>query len=315
MSARVETRQSGKEAGSRLRRASISSRWALLLLESSFAFLPRESFSLAASPAPPAIQRSTGESVGDAICRLIETAARAHALPVGFLTRLIWQESAFRATAVSAAGAQGIAQFMPKTADERGLSDPFDPEQAIPKAASLLAELSQRFGNLGLAAAAYNGGATRVANWLAGHGELAAETRNYVLKITGRSVEDWASDGKTATIEDKAGDSGKSCLQVAITIRRVQPAAEPDAAPFAPWGIQLAGSFSKAAALASFARARHSYSAVLGDVRPLIIGTRLLSRGTRPYYRVRVGEPNRAAADLLCSKIMRIGGACVVLAN
>jgi soluble lytic murein transglycosylase-like protein len=79
-------------------------------------------------------------------------------------------------------GAQGIAQFMPGTAQERGLADPFDPEQAIPAAASLLRDLSQRFGNLGLAAAAYNGGPNRVSAWLAGNGSLPAETQDYVRK-------------------------------------------------------------------------------------------------------------------------------------
>src|SRR3984957_16090549 len=102
--------------------------------------------------APP----SGGESLVSTICRLVDSSARAQDLPVSFLTRLIWQESNFQPTASSPAGALGIAQFMPGTADERGLADPFDPEAAIPKAASLLAELRQRFGNLGLAAAAYN---------------------------------------------------------------------------------------------------------------------------------------------------------------
>ncbi|HWG05162.1 MAG TPA: lytic transglycosylase domain-containing protein, partial [Beijerinckiaceae bacterium] len=228
---------------------------------------------------------------------------------------LIWQESSFRASVVSPAGAQGLAQFMPKTAGERGLADPFDPEQAIPEAASLLRDLQQRFGNLGLAAAAYNAGPTRVTNWIAGGGDLPAETRAYVQKITGRSVDAWAADGKSATIADEGGDQKQSCLQVAITIRRVEPGPDVELAPFAPWGIQLAGSFSKAAALTQFARARRSYSTILGDVKPLIIGTRLLSRGRRPFYRVRVGEPDRRSADRVCDKITHIGGACVVLAN
>jgi hypothetical protein len=278
--------------------------------------LPWPSIGLAAPTAPAAPRSPAGETVQDAVCRMIDNSAHANGLPIGFLTRLIWQESAFRSSAVSRAGAQGIAQFMPRTANDRGLADPFDPEQAIPHAAALLADLNKQFGNLGLAAAAYNSGATRVANWLAGNGELPAETRNYVLKITGRSVDDWAADGKSATIADKGPDGAKSCLQVAITIRHVEPGAvEPETAPFAPWGIQLAGSFSKAAALASFSRARRTYSAVLGDVKPLIIGTRLLSRGTRPFYRVRVGEPDRRTADSLCNKIQHVGGACVVLAN
>ena len=97
------------------------------------------------------------ESVETSVCRLIESSARTQSLPVAFLTRLIWQESSFRPDTISPAGAQGIAQFMPKTAYERGLANPFDPEEAIPKSAELLADLKQRFGNLGLAAAAYNG--------------------------------------------------------------------------------------------------------------------------------------------------------------
>ena len=88
------------------------------------------------------------ESIETCVCRLIESSARTQNLPVAFLTRLIWQESSFRPNVISPAGAQGIAQFMPKTADERGLAKPFDPEEAIPKSAELLADLKQRFGNL-----------------------------------------------------------------------------------------------------------------------------------------------------------------------
>ena len=70
------------------------------------------------------------ESIETSVCRLIESSARTQSLPVAFLTRLIWQESSFRPNTISPAGAQGIAQFMPKTADERGLANPFDPEEA-----------------------------------------------------------------------------------------------------------------------------------------------------------------------------------------
>ena len=118
------------------------------------------------------------ETVQQALCRLIEGAARTQQIPHDLLTRLSWQESSFRPNVVSPAGAQGIAQFMPGTARERGLTDPFDPEQAIPKAAEFIAHLAEQFGNLGLAAAAYNGGPARVTSWLAGPGGLPAETRN-----------------------------------------------------------------------------------------------------------------------------------------
>jgi Transglycosylase SLT domain len=69
------------------------------------------------------------ESIETSVCRLIESSARTQSLPVAFLTRLIWQESSFRPNTISPAGAQSIAQFMPKTADERGLANPFIPKK------------------------------------------------------------------------------------------------------------------------------------------------------------------------------------------
>ena len=84
-------------------------------------------------------------------------------------------------------------------------------------------------------------------------------------------------------------------------------------APFAPWGVQLAGNFSKSLALASFARARARLAGVLGDTRPMVIGTRLRTRGTRAFYRVRVPAPTRQAADDLCRRIQAARGACVTL--
>ena len=105
--------------------------------------------------------------------------------------RLIWKESRFNPQAVSPKGAQGIAQFMPGTAEERGLDDPFEPKSAIIHSASLLADLRREFGNFGLAAAAYNAGAERVRAWLSGSGGLPGETQNYVQFVTGRAAEEW----------------------------------------------------------------------------------------------------------------------------
>jgi Transglycosylase SLT domain/SPOR domain len=273
----------------------------------------------AAVPEPPAAAApaAQSETVEQALCRLIDSAAKRHKLPVAFFTRLIWQESSFRTGVVSPAGAQGVAQFMPGTARERGLADPFDPEQAIPHSASFLADLRARFGNLGLAAAAYNGGPNRVAGWLEGRGELAAETRSYVIRITGRTVDDWSAEAKAeAAAAPPQPEAATSCLQVTASLRRgPSRLAAPDMpeAPFAPWGVQLAGNFSKALALASFNRARQSYAKVLPDVRPMVIGTRMRSRGLRTYYRIRVPAQTRQAADTLCNRIRSVGGACAVL--
>lgn len=253
------------------------------------------------------------------ICDLIASAAQKEALPIAFLTRLIWQESSFRPTVTSRAGAQGIAQFMPRTASERGLADPFDPQAAIPKAAELLAELDRRFGNLGLAAAAYNAGPARVAGWLAGDDSLPYETRNYVLSITQHPVEDWAGGADTKTDPTVLHDDGKgsraACLAATAGIRLTHPQTFATSAFIAPWGVQIAGSFNKAAALASFERTRVQYAAVLGTGAPMIVTTPSLGRGMRPYYRIRMPAQTRAEANLLCSRLERIGGACAVLRN
>jgi hypothetical protein len=256
-----------------------------------------------------------GETVEQALCRLIEGAAQRQDLPRDFLTKLIWQESSFRMRVVSPAGAQGVAQFMPGTAKERGLTDPFDPEQAIPKAAELIAELSERFGNLGLAAAAYNGGPARVSSWLEGRGDLPTETRNYVASITGRAVEEWADDLKKSSESpepEKAKPDSESCQQIVAILRR--PGRDEDMeAPFAPWGVQLAGNFSKARALSSYRRASAAYASLLKDTRPMIIGTRLRYRGTRTFYRVRIPADTRRSGEELCRKIRSLGGSCIVL--
>ena len=154
-------------------------------------------------PRPPSARRQPPR---ETLCEIIATAAREHELPVKFLTRLIWQESRFRVSAVSHAGAQGIAQFMPATAAERKLRDPFNPRQALWAAAGLLRSLKQRFGNLGLAAAAYNAGPKRVSDWLGNKRRLPAETRTYVKAITGRPASSWAraQKGDLGLVHDEA---------------------------------------------------------------------------------------------------------------
>lgn len=289
---------------------------------------------LLAGPARAVPSEGATETVEQALCRLIEGSAKARGLPVPFLTRLIWRESSFKVGVVSPAGAQGVAQFMPGTARERGLADPFDPEQAIPHAAHLLADLKRQFGNLGLAAAAYNGGPQRVTNWLAGTGGLPAETRAYVLWITGSPAEDFRNGAGGGAIEFPEGrpekreaktepkpepviETQQTCLQTTAALRIPSRgnrfATGPSEGPVAPWGIQLAGNFSKSLALASFSRARSAYAKVIGDVRPMIIGTRFRNRGTRAFYRVRIPAESRQAADGLCAKIRGVGGACLVL--
>ena len=125
------------------------------------------------------------------ICDTLITSAQSNQLPIPFFIRLLFQESGFKPDVISRAGAQGIAQFMPETASRVGLENPFDPMQAIAASARLLRVLVNQFGNLGLAAAAYNAGPRRIQDWLAHKGKLPDETLHYVKTITGRPAENW----------------------------------------------------------------------------------------------------------------------------
>jgi soluble lytic murein transglycosylase-like protein len=138
-------------------------------------------------PAPkPVVHRSPQE-----VCDTLAEAARSNHLPTPFFIRLLFQESGFKPEVVSRAGAEGIAQFMPETSADMGVQNPFDPLQAIPASARLLRNLFEQFGNLGLAAAAYNAGPKRIQDWLTRKGPLPQETQGYVKTITGRSAETW----------------------------------------------------------------------------------------------------------------------------
>ena len=153
------------------------------------------------------------------VCRVIEDAATDSGVDTGYFARLLWQESLFDPAAVSPAGAQGIAQFMPGTAALRGLADPFNPVDAIRASADYLAELTDRFGNPGLAAAAYNTGEARTTEFLEDGRRLPGETRAYVQIITGHSATTWRDD--TPDDVDYALSPGiafrESCVQQAAT--------------------------------------------------------------------------------------------------
>jgi len=260
----------------------------------------------------------------EAICLMIESAAKAQGLPLEFFARVIWQESRFQSDAVgpvtrSGQRAQGIAQFMPGTASERRLLDPFDPVQALPKSAEFLRELRDQFGNLGLAAAAYNAGPHRVQEWLAGSGAMPQETRNYVVAITGTTVDDWAAAGSNGKMPAPAPSTG--CRDLMALLRRAPNAFVTELEAHVKlgaerlWGVQLAAGFDRDRALATYAREMKRLRAVIGDQDPSLLGTMLRSRGTRTFYQVRIGADTRPAADELCGRIRRAGGACFVTRN
>lgn len=112
----------------------------------------------------------------------ITAAAKQHGIRPELLSALIQAESSFNPTAVSPAGAMGLLQIMPRTAEELGI-DPMDPKQAIEGGARYLSKMLKRFGSEELALAAYNAGPGNVRK----HGGIPPfpETQAYIPKVLG----------------------------------------------------------------------------------------------------------------------------------
>lgn len=265
-------------------------------------------------PSPGRTQSVEHEDLSHAaICRLIKREAGRNGLPPSYFARLIWTESRFDPNAVSPAGAEGIAQFMPATAALRGLRNSFDPRQALPASATYLAALRLRFGNLGLAAAAYNAGENRVDRWLAGRSTLPLETENYVLRITGEPAETFVP--RDRAIKVAALEEGQTFQQACVRLPATAAGFRPMAATLQkPWAIQVAGNFSRSAAMRSWDRIRDRHATVLRDL-PMAVSQMRSPRGTRPLYVVRVGADSRIEANAICGRIRGAGGSCLVAKN
>jgi hypothetical protein len=111
----------------------------------------------------------------------IRAASIRFKVSAALLSAQLRQESGFDPNARSGAGAQGIAQFMPATARAVGLANPFDPDQAIPAQAKLMAAHLRQFGSVPLALAAYNAGPGAVGSCHCV--PPFPETRHYVATI------------------------------------------------------------------------------------------------------------------------------------
>jgi soluble lytic murein transglycosylase-like protein len=237
-----------------------------------------------AFPPLPSVKEAT-------LCSVLEAAAQRNSLPFAFFTRLIWQESQFDPSARSPAGAQGVAQFMPETAKERGLVDPFEPARALDESAAYLQDLRGQFGNLGLAAAAYNAGPGRLRRWLAGAAGLPQETINYVVTVTGRDADEWrATPPPSLTPEPNfsclgfVGDAGRRNYTTSAT------SDDPNLPPPKAWAVILIASFNRTAVTAEYAVARAKLarvfdvkaSAPVASLRSSGASTSLLSASSKP---------------------------------
>ena len=247
------------------------------------------------------------------ICSLIKREADRNGLPRAFFARLIWKESRFDANAVSPKGAQGIAQFMPATAARRGLENSFDPKQALPASATYLAALRIQFGNLGLAAAAYNAGEARIDRWLAGASGLPRETENYVLDITGEAASTFRDPRQRVNAKplDENKPFDEACLQMAS----VASAFANDLPGLTqPWGVQIAGGYDRAAVVRQWDRMKIRHGNIL-DGLPMAMSREKSPLGSKRIFAVRVGASSRVEANTICGRLRAVGGHCVVKIN
>ncbi len=115
---------------------------------------------------------------------LARSAARRHGIPEDLFLRLVQQESGWNHRAKSHAGAQGLAQLMPGTAQLLGVRDVWDPYQNLDGGARYLRMMYQEFGTWRLALAAYNAGPQAVRTYSGV--PPYRETQNYVRVIWGQ---------------------------------------------------------------------------------------------------------------------------------
>ena len=129
------------------------------------------------------------------ILKAVSESSQNYNVNESLIKAIIMQESSFSPTALSHAGAQGLMQLMPGTADYLGVSNPWDIRENIDGGTRLIGQyLDDYDGNLELALAAYNAGPGAVSKY--GGIPPYSETQNYVKKVIGyfdKYLEEWYS--------------------------------------------------------------------------------------------------------------------------
>ncbi|SDY81211.1 NlpC/P60 family protein [Micromonospora pattaloongensis] len=129
----------------------------------------------------PAALRTATDLAGVPYAELFSRAGAKHGVSAKLLAAVAKVESGYNPRAVSPAGAQGLMQLMPATAKGLGVTNAFDPTQAVDGAARMLASLLKEFDSVPLALAAYNAGGGAVRRY--GGIPPYAETQAYVPKV------------------------------------------------------------------------------------------------------------------------------------
>lgn len=245
----------------------------------------------------------------DDVCTAIATFAWAEELPQGFFARLVWQKARFDPVA---GNSSGIAQFMPAGTGTRQQS--FLPAEALAHSAEYVRQMRDKFGNLGLAAAAYLSGEEEIASWLGG-GKVPAGASGFVEAVTERPLETWRADTTDLAVDV---DAGLPLHETCVALARSSPAPVLTAvqgASWKPWGVLIAQHFSAKVAVSQFDRAAERFRGVLGDEVLLLLTVQNRNFGAKLRHSAMIGRDTREEAEALCNALRNAGGNCVVVHN
>jgi hypothetical protein len=154
---------------------------------------------------------STGDEDLDTI---FEEVSKEYGVNVNLLKAVAQAESGFDSQAVSSAGAMGIMQLMPATAESLGVEDPYDARQNITGGAKMLGYLLADYnGDVTLALAAYNAGSGAVRKY--GGVPPYSETENYIRKIN--DILGGALDNDSTTVDGTSQDEEEVYYSAPVT--------------------------------------------------------------------------------------------------
>jgi len=172
-----------------------------------------------------------------------------------------------------------------------------------------------KFGNLGLAAAAYNAGPGRVSAWLTSHRALPGETRNYVATVTGRTADEWSSPSPPKDAEASV-PRAIPCTRLAnLILPQKQEEVRHIEAHIPRWGIWVAAHLTESKAWAIYRDRQKWLAPVIGSRAPVVLHRQLPGMGMAKRYIIAIADDSRAPLDSLCAKLTASDFPCDVMRN
>ena len=139
------------------------------------------------------------------------------------------------------------------------------------------------------------------------------ETESYVFDIMGEPADKFSDAAYAGTVQplDPKAEFCDACRKLPVIMSTTVAMATINVKP---WGVQVAGNFRRGAAISQWQRLSGRFPALLAGHDPVVSRVRT-PLGRRGIYAVRIGVDNRADANIICQKLRRAGGACIVVRN